>query len=687
MSGDKKRRGGKQTNQPASATPKDYRNDHCEDEPPRSQRRRQSKGSAYHILPASHQLSARTRVDRSTLRRATLTPNLPGIGTPRVKIMSDVAKQKGSAVVFQDTGSPKQSVVTITANKPQRPSEGGGNDIFKQMRIEAAKKARERFQHAIRLILTLIRVFNMIQSRAEKEAHSKAQMTFTEIAEQFQSDEMKNSGLSFNPNDFKAKREINISSEVKNILSLPSEQRSPEQLLTALYGLQTMKSFAEYPLHMQEKLTRVAWFENIPPRKVIIRQGHYAEAFYFIISGSAVVTIMETNPVTGEAKLRTATVLRKGSSFGELALLHHSVRTATVSSQGHVQLLAIGREDFFDIFMRGQRPGEEPEHITFLRQVECLKDFPFEKLMEHPERCLFHFYKRGQIIVKDSNSSEWLYVVKSGTCQVLKQLKAVKPGEYHAHRGVKLPRIDDSGGGVSRARHSERQRALSMSPRNQKDSMLSELEEARDELRPLPNLFLTRTRTADSIQEVNRLTSPSSSSSSSSTPSPTSPVSEFDIRKGAVLIKKSVSKSKYRNFTSAKKSRVKIDEANNPSPYSRNKENYLTPRPKDKKDKSVFVQLELLYPKHVFGLNTLIFDEDLIAVQQTSVHLISRGAECIMLHKSFFTKHADDKVRRAVRQSHRPYPTTETLQDHLQDFTNWNHFKKEAVHTIVWGKS
>ena len=29
----------------------------------------------------------------------------------------------------------------------------------------------------------------------------------------------------------------------------------------ALIGLQTMKSFAEYPLHMQEKLVKVAWYE------------------------------------------------------------------------------------------------------------------------------------------------------------------------------------------------------------------------------------------------------------------------------------------------------------------------------------------------------------------------------------------------------------------------------------------
>lgn len=50
----------------------------------------------------------------------------------------------------------------------------------------------------------------------------------------------------------------------------------------------------------------------------------------------------------------------------ELALLHHSKRTATVTSQDTVQLLSIGREDFFDIFMSGSE-GDMPDHIRFVR--------------------------------------------------------------------------------------------------------------------------------------------------------------------------------------------------------------------------------------------------------------------------------------------------------------------------------
>lgn len=35
--------------------------------------------------------------------------------------------------------------------------------------------------------------------------------------------------------------------------------------------------------------------------------------------------------------------------------------------------------------------------------------------------------RRGAVIVKDSQESEWLYVIKSGSCEVLKNLKGISP--------------------------------------------------------------------------------------------------------------------------------------------------------------------------------------------------------------------------------------------------------------------
>ncbi len=73
--------------------------------------------------------------------------------------------------------------------------------------------------------------------------------------------------------------------------------------------------------------------------------------------------------------------------------------------------ISIGREDFFEIFM--SKRGEEPEHISFLRKCSFTKDWPFKALVENPGSCLFHYYRRGQVIVQNSLKSEYIYIIKS----------------------------------------------------------------------------------------------------------------------------------------------------------------------------------------------------------------------------------------------------------------------------------
>ncbi|KAJ8297901.1 hypothetical protein KUTeg_024432 [Tegillarca granosa] len=55
---------------------------------------------------------------------------------------------------------------------------------------------------------------------------------------------------------------------------------------------------------MQEKLAKVAWYEVVPPKRIIIRQGQ------------AVVTLLLRDPKTGASFVKTATIMRKGMSFG-----------------------------------------------------------------------------------------------------------------------------------------------------------------------------------------------------------------------------------------------------------------------------------------------------------------------------------------------------------------------------------
>ncbi|XP_033116114.1 cyclic nucleotide-binding domain-containing protein 2-like [Anneissia japonica] len=523
-------------------------------------------------------------------------------------------------------------------------------------------KAKEKFKKAVRVVLCLVKFFAIIFKKTKNQP--KEVMSFTEIAHNLESDTMKYSGLSFDPRMYKAKREINLSADVKNVLSVPSVYRTTDQLQTALYGLQTMKSFAEYPLHMQEKLVKVAWYESVPAKRVIIRQGHYAENFYFIISGSAVVTIMEQNHDTGEASLRTAAFLRKGSSFGELALLHRSQRTATVTSQEPVELLAIGRDDFFRIFMRGQEPGEEPEHIQFLRPLQFMKEWPIETLIEHPEMCLFHFYKRGQVIVKDSNSSDWIYIVKSGSCQVMKQSARLGTHKYtYKIMFVYLGTTDkDETINTTKRTQNQKIRFLEQEPTLQATRTVypeSDTASISEDLKLPQGVFLTRPKTVENMSSHHGI-------------NPT-----FDPLRGTRPSKISYSKS---NFHLNEKLLRDHDAGYNTSHADDSKPSNST---SEKLAVVVFVQIEILQRKDTFGLSTI--GQEFLH-EQSSVSLVSRGAECVMINKEFFVKHASERVLRNIRSLRGPYPSSGKLQKHLEHYTVWNEFKNEAVVSIIKDK-
>lgn len=90
-----------------------------------------------------------------------------------------------------------------------------------------------------------------------------------------------------------------------------------------------------------------------------------------------------------------------------------------------MELLVIGKEDFNRIFMN-DNDEEESEHVKFLRQVPIMQNWPMDCLRDEPGTCILHYFKRGSLVTEDGKKSEWLYFIKSGSCEVLKKLKNVK---------------------------------------------------------------------------------------------------------------------------------------------------------------------------------------------------------------------------------------------------------------------
>jgi putative ABC transport system ATP-binding protein len=81
--------------------------------------------------------------------------------------------------------------------------------------------------------------------------------------------------------------------------------------------------------------------EQFAAGTVIVRQGDIGDKFYLIYQGSTDVIIDDGTP-----NRRLAAPLKEGDYFGEIALLRHEPRSATVMAREDLVVYSLGKDDF-----------------------------------------------------------------------------------------------------------------------------------------------------------------------------------------------------------------------------------------------------------------------------------------------------------------------------------------------------
>ena len=92
--------------------------------------------------------------------------------------------------------------------------------------------------------------------------------------------------------------------------------------------------------------------KHYKPNDIIVRQGDPGDSFFYILSGTVNIKLNITidTGIKGEDKIVTIEksigVLKAGQTFGELALLYGTPRSATISSVTNSALIKIDKEPF-----------------------------------------------------------------------------------------------------------------------------------------------------------------------------------------------------------------------------------------------------------------------------------------------------------------------------------------------------
>ncbi|CAO4375256.1 Protein CBR-PKG-2 [Caenorhabditis briggsae] len=150
-----------------------------------------------------------------------------------------------------------------------------------------------------------------------------------------------------------------------------------------------------------EKISSAMYPVEVQAGAIIIRQGDLGSIMYVIQEGK--VQVVKDN--------RFVRTMEEGALFGELAILHHCERTATVRAIEHCQLWAIERNVFHAIMMESARE----KTMSFKRHLKYSARFggyPEEVLLRIAEFCTEMRYEaREELVVKP----QYVYLVCRGS--------------------------------------------------------------------------------------------------------------------------------------------------------------------------------------------------------------------------------------------------------------------------------
>ncbi|KAJ9583945.1 hypothetical protein L9F63_021719, partial [Diploptera punctata] len=213
--------------------------------------------------------------------------------------------------------------------------------------------------------------------------------------------------------------------QIKTILMKPVEDRTDEEKHMLYRAMNGLKCFRRYPDDVKRKLTAVAGFVTYGPGRVVVRQGQYAHATYFISSGDIKILITSWDELHEAWVTKEVGTMGPGDMFGEVSLLHDVPRTATCVTSTECSFLFLDREHFVAVLketLMGQW-DECKEAMHMFPYFDGLSDVAIR------ECCILSrlssFPPNKTIIGYGKGKYDYTHFILSGECQVIEELKVV----------------------------------------------------------------------------------------------------------------------------------------------------------------------------------------------------------------------------------------------------------------------
>ena len=251
-------------------------------------------------------------------------------------------------------------------------------------------------------------------------------------------------------------RRVEVSAEVMNELKdVPYEkvviEKPPAVRKMIREVVDASLLFTELTDSEKEECVDAFYKTQVKRGCLVIEEGDSGENFYVLGEGTCDALKMKWQPVIGDSAPSKVASYEAGGSFGELALLYHEPRAATIRVTSDLAVLwAIDRKTFKAIHMhfKMQRAQMYESAIRKVPGMVQLRTNELSLLLESVEETS---YTKDQVVFKEGNKDGNLYCVIQGDVQFESKATGVtsrgSPGDYYCEKAL-LENVYKNPGGL-----------------------------------------------------------------------------------------------------------------------------------------------------------------------------------------------------------------------------------------------
>lgn len=156
-----------------------------------------------------------------------------------------------------------------------------------------------------------------------------------------------------------------------------------------------------------------------PAGKAVFRQGDQPEAFYVVRGG--VLHVIEEDPDTG--KERVLRTLTRGETFGELGLIDHAPRAATIRAIEDAELFEVDQPTFDRLLLDMVHvPDFAPtlQAVAELRQLPAFASLGSDDLASVVDHGRWMNVAPGEVLIEQGGEGDAFYAIRSGQFDVVR---------------------------------------------------------------------------------------------------------------------------------------------------------------------------------------------------------------------------------------------------------------------------